>query len=204
MHGEARDPATEVNPDLLPGLRWGRADDIGTPAFWAYYAQLHAELGDYEASALGQTLVEEVIACVLCGHGVRAEVGLAAFRTLRDAGMLQPGVSAPEIERFLVTPLSLADGTLARYRFPFSKARIISTILQRFDSAWLEIQGDEELRDRLTTLPGVGLKTASFAVRNFRGSNAVAILDVHVVFAGQVAGLFELHHHPATKYLGMA
>ena len=40
------------------------------------------------------------------------------------------------------------------------------------------------------TLPGVGAKTASWIVRNWLGSDQVAILDIHVVRAGLLMNLF--------------
>ena len=39
-------------------------------------------------------------------------------------------------------------------------------------------------------LPGIGPKTASWIVRNWLGSDDVAILDVHVLRAGILMGLF--------------
>jgi thermostable 8-oxoguanine DNA glycosylase len=39
-------------------------------------------------------------------------------------------------------------------------------------------------------LPGIGPKTASWIVRNWTGTDEVAILDVHVLRAGQLMGLF--------------
>ena len=46
------------------------------------------------------------------------------------------------------------------------------------------------LRDALTAIPGVGLKTASWAVRNHRASDSVAVLDVHIVRACEHLGVF--------------
>jgi thermostable 8-oxoguanine DNA glycosylase len=40
-------------------------------------------------------------------------------------------------------------------------------------------------------LPGVGPKTASWIVRNHLGSDAVAIIDVHLLRAGVIAGVFD-------------
>ena len=49
---------------------------------------------------------------------------------------------------------------------------------------------DVEFRNWFTGLPGVGLKTASWITRNFRGSDSVAIIDVHVFRAGRLSGIF--------------
>jgi thermostable 8-oxoguanine DNA glycosylase len=42
-------------------------------------------------------------------------------------------------------------------------------------------------------IPGIGPKTASWIVRNWTGTDEVAILDVHVIRAGQLIGLFPKH-----------
>jgi thermostable 8-oxoguanine DNA glycosylase len=55
-------------------------------------------------------------------------------------------------------------------------------------------------RDRLTELPGVGLKTASWITRNVRDSDNVAILDVHVCRACELAGVFPSQFVPARDY----
>lgn len=63
-----------------------------------------------------------------------------------------------------------------------------------------EPAGDTDLRDTLATLPGVGLKTASWIVRNYRASGAVAIIDVHILRAGHHLGLFESQWTPSNQY----
>ena len=52
-----------------------------------------------------------------------------------------------------------------------------------------EPKDDVVLRDALTAIPGVGLKTASWAVRNHRASDSVAVLDVHIVRACEHLGI---------------
>jgi thermostable 8-oxoguanine DNA glycosylase len=51
------------------------------------------------------------------------------------------------------------------------------------------------LRDWLTQLPGVGLKTASWIVRNHLDDDDVAILDIHILRAGDLGGFL----NPALK-----
>ncbi|MCU1273502.1 MAG: Integrase, partial [Bryobacterales bacterium] len=38
--------------------------------------------------------------------------------------------------------------------------------------------------------PGIGLKTSSWVVRNHRASDAIAVIDVHILRAGRHIGLF--------------
>lgn len=49
---------------------------------------------------------------------------------------------------------------------------------------------DLALRERLLSVRGIGPKTASFIVRNHLGSDRVAILDIHVMRACRIAGIF--------------
>ena len=47
------------------------------------------------------------------------------------------------------------------------------------------------VRDWLLALPGIGYKTASWIARNWLDADDVAILDIHVLRAGALAGFFE-------------
>ncbi len=46
------------------------------------------------------------------------------------------------------------------------------------------------LRDWLTSIPGIGHKTASWIARNWLCADDVAILDIHILRAGLLAGFF--------------
>ena len=47
------------------------------------------------------------------------------------------------------------------------------------------------LRDWLTKIPGIGFKTASWVARNWLDADDVAILDIHILRAGVLAGFFD-------------
>jgi N-glycosylase/DNA lyase len=59
------------------------------------------------------------------------------------------------------------------------------------------------LRNLLMKLPGIGPKTASWIVRNWCGSDEVAILDIHVIRAGILMKLFSTKDRPERNYLDM-
>lgn len=139
---------------------------------------------------LGRSLEEELMACLLGGHGIPAEVGLAAYDRLRSVWRCDP--SRLEVEEEVAQLLSLpleVNGRKVRYRFAAQKARYLSQALIQLP-AIDATQGDREFRDALCSLMGVGPKTASWIVRNWRGSDEVAILDVHLLRAGRELGLF--------------
>ena len=130
------------------------------------------------------------MACLLGGHGIPAEVGLAAYDRLRGVWRSSPHrlENAKEVEALLSEPLEV-NGRRVRYRFAAQKARYLSESLVQLPTIDVGL-GDRDFRDALCSLKGVGLKTASWIVRNWRGSDDVAILDVHLLRAGRELGLF--------------
>lgn len=169
-------------------LEWGDACSLMTPAFWAVQSWMW-QLEEPEHYRLGRTLEEEVMACLLGGHGIPAEVGLAAYRRLREVWKRSPErlEDADEVGHLLAEPLEVG-GRAVRYRFVAQKAQYVSQALRQLPEIDLD-QGDRDLRDSLCTLKGVGPKTASWIVRNWRGSDEVAILDIHLLRACRELGL---------------
>ena len=190
-----------ANEDALPGIEWGRFDALFTPAYWRGQAWQDEELGTYAPGPLGRDLSEEVAVCLLGGHGIPAELGLAAFDRLRSRGLLHDAPDAAELERALAEPLSLRR-RMRRYRFPRAKARALAGALRMLPGIDPDLP-DQALRDALMSLPGVGPKTASWIVRNFRASDEVAIVDVHIARAGRIAGFIAPGWDPARHYFLM-
>ena len=186
------------NEALLHGGHWGDFADLFTPAFWRGQVWQHQLAGAYEDNRLGRSLPEELAACLLGGFGMPAALGLAAFARLRERHLIFSGVSEDSLLDALTEPLWVG-GRARKYRFPRQKARLLSGALR--DLADLNPSADDRgLRDELTRLPGIGPKTASWIVRNSRGSDAVAILDVHIVRAGRLAGVFPSDLTPERHY----
>lgn len=182
---ELPDAATEV----MPGVAWGAVEAFPTPAYWAYQVLARRVIGSTVRHRLGNSLQEEVIACLLGGHGIPAEVGLAAFTQLRDRGALDKGVSLEELTKQLSEPLQVR-GRSIRYRFAAQKARYIHEAIRRLSADRAPMASGRQLRDWLTELPGIGLKTASWIARNTLDADDVAILDIHILRAGALAGFF--------------
>lgn len=160
-----------------------------TPAYWAAQCWMW-ELDEPEHFRLGRSLAEEVLACILGGHGIPAEVGLAAYHRLRAVLEATPERMADEaaVHDLLTTPLEVG-GRLIRYRFATQKAGYIAGAFR--DLARINDNlGDRDLRDQLTKMRGFGPKTASWIVRNWRASDQVAILDIHILRAGLEIGIF--------------
>ncbi|MFZ6990390.1 hypothetical protein ACO0E1_00735 [Curtobacterium sp. RRHDQ66] len=183
-------------------VRWGLPWHFQSPAYWIARTEewlLRASTAR-TPHRLGVTFAEEVIACLLGGHGITYEANVAAFRALRADGLLAEGssASAEVLYSRLVEPIVYA-GRSFRYRFPRQKAARIAAALDRLR---FEQAPPEPLaaREWLLTFPGVGLKTASWVVRNHFGSADVAIIDIHLMRAGVRAGVFDGRWTPAKDY----
>ncbi|MEQ8749015.1 MAG: hypothetical protein RIC52_04490 [Amphiplicatus sp.] len=182
-----------VRPDdeILPGVTYGRPEWVPSPAFWAALVAQEGPDGDAYVSPPGTPLIEDVAFCILGGYGVKMEVNRAAFKRISESGMLNEGwePKSEDIEALLRIPLDVA-GRKVRYRFPRQKALRLAEAIRRVREFPPFSDDARACRDALMALPGVGPKTASWIVRNWRGSNEVAILDIHVMRAGQIIGLF--------------
>jgi thermostable 8-oxoguanine DNA glycosylase len=190
------------DPDerLLDDVRWGSFEHPLTPAFWVSQAWMTGTSCPTNFR-LGKSLAEEATFCLLGGHGTHAEVGFAAAtRVCRALGETPQGFLSRECIELLLREPVMIRGRPIRYRFAGQRAIYLAgalKLLAEIDEARFE---DIALRDRLCQLPGIGPKTASWIVRNRRGSDNVAILDVHIVRACQIMNVFPGTSDPARRY----
>jgi thermostable 8-oxoguanine DNA glycosylase len=192
-------PARE---EVLPGVLWGMVEAFPTPAYWAFQAFARRMHGATSSHRLGRTLTEEVAACLLGGHGMPAAVGLAAFEHLRDEGVLAGKPTQEELLRHLCDPLSV-HGRPVRYRFARQRARYLAEALSVLAHGDAPQHSGRALRDWLLRLSGVGYKTASWIARNWLDADDVAILDVHVLRAGAIAGFLDTRLGVERDYLAL-
>lgn len=190
----------EADQELMPGVAWGRVDAFPTPAYWTYQVLARRVLSPFKSHRQGRTLCEEVVACLLGGYGLPAAVGNAAFERLQRLGVLSAPVSEAVIYEHLCEPLMI-NGRQVRYRFAKQKARYVSAAVNTLHAEEAPLQGGRALRDWLLQLPGVGPKTASWIARNWLDADDVAILDVHILRAGRLAGFFDASAKVERDYL---
>lgn len=176
--------------DALPGVPWGAIEAFPSPAYWTYQVIARRVGGAQLRHRLGNTLAEEVAACLLGGHGIPASIGIAAFQKLRSHGVLDGKRSESELFGLLSEPLDI-DGRQIRYRFARQKARYLSVALSRLALEYPPTTSGRALRDWLIQLPGIGFKTASWVARNWLDADDVAILDIHILRAGALARFFQ-------------
>lgn len=191
--GEAvarRDP----NELVVPGVVWGRPEWVPSAAFWASMVAWADDVTDGFVET-GVPLAEAVGFCLLGGYGITAEVNHAVHEHLRLSGAYDFAATLPveeateRLERLLREPLSVG-GHHVRYRFPSQRARRLVCALRQLAENPPPTGDASAFRDHLMRINGIGPKTASWAARNWLGSTSVAILDIHIIRAGQIIGLF--------------
>jgi N-glycosylase/DNA lyase len=194
-------PGPEVA--ALPGIPWGRPEVFFTPAYWMTQYWMSDDGNHPHSHRLGQTLAEETVACLLGGHGIPAEVGIAAFERLRSRGLIESSrLEAGVLSSSLREPLDIS-GRQITYRFWSQKAQYITTALRVLDESSPPIASARGLRQYLMNIPGIGPKTASWIVRNWLESDEVAILDIHIVRAGQLMNLYSANDRVESHYFEM-
>ena len=191
------DPCEQV----LPGIRWGKFQNFFTPAFW-FTRVLVAEQRDFpEKPRLGNTLAEEVAVCLLGGYGMRAELGLLAFHTLKKHGVFYETPPQNRIVQLLEAPLQVGDKVI-RYRYPRQRGYYLSMALRKIATE-KPPEDDQTFRRWLLGFVGIGPKTASWITRNWLGSDSVAVIDVHIHRAGLLLGLYRENTQPSRHYFAM-
>ena len=203
----AEDISDLVLPDsdspAMPGIKWGHFDEFFTPAYWAAQAWMAARNSQYRNYRLGDTLIEEVAACLLGGYGMVSELGLAAYTKVRDAGILScRSPSQTQVCTLLREPLQV-KGRFLHYRYPQQRSRYLCDAVRRLHCEAPPTSGDKDFRNWLLTFSGIGPKTASWITRNWLNSDSVAVIDVHIHRAGLLMGLFRQAHHLPRHYFEM-
>ena len=188
--------------EVLPGICWGKVNQPFTPAFWRFHCITNGAVGDLSRYHLGKTLEEEVVACLLGGHGITGEMGIAAYHHLIQNNVIEVNHALEQIEDLLSAPIKVGTKHV-HYRYPHQKAKYISAALKFLRENQLPQGGNKDLRNWLTDIPGIGLKTASWITRNWRDAEDVAILDIHIHRAGVIAGIFEADDDVSKDYLKM-
>ena len=193
------DPEQEV----MPRVHWGRFDQLFTPAFWYGQAWLDSEAKAFSSYRIGTTLKEEIAACLLGGHGIPAEIGLAAYRAVRCSGVLDLATTTTHDFYSILQQSFEVNGRKVRYRFAKQKADYLCSTLNRVNSVPPPTHGALAFRDYFLTCKGIGPKTASWITRNWLDSPEVAIIDIHIHRAGLLCGVFKESHQVSRDYFQM-
>jgi hypothetical protein len=190
--------ASNAIPDRPVSRRYwsGHEWQLGSAAYWESITSAAERPPHFR---LGRTFLEEVGACMLGGYGIATPIAHAAFERLQQAGVFADAWTADAIEGLLRSTFNVG-GRVVRYRFPRQKAARLANALAVVRSSAVPSE-PVAMRDWLTSLSGVGPKTASWIVRNHTGSNDVAIIDIHIIRAGIASGVFSQEWRVARDYL---
>jgi N-glycosylase/DNA lyase len=170
------------------------ASNVNWAALWRNHA------ADYERAVVElrpsgeDALHDELVFCLLSGHGVPFELALSAAQHLAAFSVFSRRRTDQELRDLLVAELSRPqfeprrmDGNFRRFRYPMRKAGLIVCARRwlldhgRLYDRLRYIPHERARRTFLTTCPGVGLKTASWLLRNAGLAHELAVLDVHVL-----------------------
>jgi len=188
-------PVALAHPDdeVMPGMRFGREDELLTPAYWAMRC-VTADPADIDFVNRHGTLEEEIGFCLLGGFGVTLEVATAFFERLRKRGAFKRGVVLAEAELFaMLDEPATVRGRPHRYRFPTQRARRLHRAMVDLEQMQFDETDPIRFRCQVQSLEGVGPKTASWIARNWLDTDLIAILDVHVLRACWLLGLFDIN-----------
>ncbi len=176
--------------EVIPGVVWGKGEMLDTAAYWALRCiaeenPLHGFVSE------DSNLVEEIGFCVLGGFGIKAELNGAAFDRLKSAGAfdLSHAISENQIRDLLIEPLDVS-GRKIKYRFPNQRAIRLNSMRESLSDTDMSSFTPETLKSYLSTLRGIGPKTAAWIVRNHFDCDDVAIIDIHVIRACKALNVF--------------
>ncbi len=168
--------------EVIPGVKWGRPEWVPSAAYWAAMSEIADNSDDFVSTET--TLKEQVGFCLLGGFGITAEMNHAIFDRLDAEGIFRPHniPTAAEIERLLRLPVNV-EGKLRRYRFPNQRSSRLATALRLIEE---DPPSPDDPRHSGT-----------------RGSDDVAILDIHIIRAGVLIGLFDRRQKVPKDYDAM-
>ena len=168
---------------------------------WEVCSDLFSEMTSVSADDSPKLLGQELLFCLLGGFGVSYELNRSAAGAVAELDPFAERWSDEELLTSLTRVLDSPsfeprrrDGSLRRYRFPRKKAALIVDarywLLQQasLSENLMRAPTTRARRELLCDCPGIGLKTASWILRNTGWGDDLAILDVHVVRALTEAG----------------
>jgi N-glycosylase/DNA lyase len=162
------------------------------------------------ATASECSIRQELVFCLLGGHGVQYELALSATDVVMALCPFESFWTDEPLALALAEELSepqfdprRKDGSFRRYRYPNRKAQLLvqardwvltgGPLVERLNA----IPCERERRDWLCDCPGVGPKSASWLLRNTGFASRLAILDVHILRAMEAANRLEPSAWPA-------
>ena len=168
---------------------------------WKAVSDLYKETFKPAESRSNAEVEQELLFCLMGGFGVSYEHGRTACEIVWQLEPFSEELEDCELFEIISSELlrpqfgpPKADGTLRRYRYPFKKASTIVKVRnwlrcnRPLHERLLEFSSCQERRALLIGCPGIGMKTASWLLRNVGLGAELAIIDIHVYRALVDAG----------------
>ena len=165
-------------------------------AAWRVVSDLYCEAVHLSAVPKHCQIEDELLFCLLGGFGITFEHGRSAANAIKHLRPFSNGRNDEELFGEILSALEYPqfepcrnDGSLRRYRFPRQKACNIVRARRwvrghdPLDEHLLKLANAKERRRFLIECPGIGLKTASWLLRNLGLGAELAIIDVHLIRA---------------------
>lgn len=189
---------------VMPGVVWGESWRTFTPAYWVAQMWMSGiEQKPASPFSAMDALESELAFCLLGGFGITAELATAAFDACDAAGLVSGRCTdAASWTSVLREPLDV-NGRAARYRYPNQKAIYLAAAMRALSQGQVDTSSGKALRDSLLAVQGIGPKTAGWVARNQLDSDDVAILDIHIVRAGQLCNLYTFEQRVERDYFEM-
>jgi len=194
----------DANQEVIKGVAWGEPWALFTPAYWL--SQFKMERLDNMSQSYytsNKNIYEEVVFCMLGGFGISAEQATATYQACRDAGLIQKFETSEQLwVEQLKKPVEV-EGSIRHYRFPNQKSKYIAAAMSFLKEKDLAALSGKEIRDELLEVRGIGYKTAGWIARNYTDTDEIAILDIHIIRACTLCGVFTLEHKVEKDYIEM-
>ena len=168
---------------------------------WRIVDDLYVQAGHPNTSVKSVDIESELLFCLMGGFGITYEHGRSAAEIIWQLRPFSEEWEDHELFETVLDELMQAqfapvktDGSLRRYRFPRRKASMIVKarnwlrLNNPLDQRLLLMTSSRERRSFLGDCPGVGLKTASWLLRNVGMGEELATIDIHVMRALSEAG----------------
>jgi thermostable 8-oxoguanine DNA glycosylase len=194
----------DATSEVLHGVLWGDPWTLFTPAYWMAQAWMsEIDLKPTGRYSVKHGVVGELGFCMLGGYGITAELATAAYERCWDAGLFSRYETRPEVwAAELSAPLRVGCRQI-KYRYPNQKSRFLAAAMQYVQQNQLRMDSGLALREQLLNITGVGYKIASWVARNVLDSDEIAILDIHILRAGLLCGLFSPEQRVERHYKEM-
>lgn len=170
-------------------------------ALWEEFGSFYVDRVAPSPERRSARIEDELLFCLLGGHGVTFELARSAAEVLAPLNVFSAEWETAELEARIRTELEAAqfeprrlDGSLRRYRYPARKALLIAqaagwvSMRHTLEEHLVELSDEGARREFLCECPGIGMKTASWLLRNVGLGEALAVVDIHVLRALSAAG----------------